>query len=84
MKERHPEVAAQRPSKDDTFYKEHPLSRGSESPHLPRAQRSETLGRKPRCVQSVRKCKARRVNRFIGKLESAVMMGERNFRSTVD
>ena len=57
---------------------------GSEAPHLPRAERSETLGRNARCGQSVRKCKARRVNRFIGKLESAVVMGEPNFCSTID
>ncbi len=52
--------------------------------HLPRPQGRETLRRNARRVQGVRKCEQRCIHRFVGQLERAVMVSERNFCATID
>ena len=62
----------------------HVFQTASELPHLPRPQGREALRRNTGHVQGLRKCEKGRINRFIGQLERAVMVGERNFCTTID
>jgi hypothetical protein len=57
---------------------------GSKLPYLSRPQCGKTIQRNACRAQGVRKRKQRRVNRFIGELERAVMMGQGNTSTAID
>src|SRR6516165_11986636 len=45
-------------------------------PHLPGPQYAESLARNASRLQRIGECKGRRIDRFVGELEGAVMAGE--------